>query len=247
MKYVIFSLCVVFSLQLTTALAQKKAPLHFSVKQDDDEKDLFVLDVPPAFTINTAPDYALYEQGKSSLTVNYELDDDPELTVRKAMTAKGLDLLKYSQEISADDLAGTSDVTISGKTVAAAIKTFNGFQTVKLTYDYKHVISGANVTETGKVVMYIIKVTGTSLINTDEHSFIVRLKFDYQQNSGDDLSKLDAQIMNTIKKGNDLIKSSHALMKLLPLVFLSLIGNKRNSFVSSNLSAFYIQTPTIPL
>jgi hypothetical protein len=190
-------------LQLNVALAQKKAPLQFAVKQDDDLKDLFVLDVPSGFSINTAPDNALYEQGKSSLTVNYELDDNPELTVKHALTAKGIDLLKYSQDIPANVLAGTTDITISGKTVAAAVKTFNGFQTVKITYDYRHVISGANVTETGKVVLYIIKVAGTSLINTDDHPFIVRLQFDYQQNGGDDLSKLDAQIMNTIKKGTD--------------------------------------------
>ena len=190
-------------LQLTTVQAQKKAPVKFSVVQDDGQEDLFVLDLPPGFTIDPAQAYALYEQGKSSITVSYELDDDPGLTVKTAVTAKGIDLVEYSRQIPDQVLAGTSDVTISGKTVAASVKSFNGFQAVKITYAYKHVISGANVTETGNVVLYIIKVTGTSLINTEEHAFITRLKFDYQQNGGDDPGKPDTQIMNTIKKGTD--------------------------------------------
>ena len=94
MKCLIFSLCAIFSLQLNVALAQKKAPLQFSVKQDDDLKDLFALDVPSGFRIKTAPDHALYVQGKSSLKVDYELDDNPELTVKTAVTSKGIDLLK---------------------------------------------------------------------------------------------------------------------------------------------------------
>jgi hypothetical protein len=65
------------------------------------------------------------------------------------------------------------------------------------------VISGQNIIETGKVVMYMIKVTGTSMTNTEAHSFIVRLKFDYQQNGGDDLSKLGKETINTIKKAEE--------------------------------------------
>ena len=203
MKHIICILCTIFIVQCTVTQAQKEAPVQFAVMQDDDQKDVFVLNVPPGATINTANNYALFEKGKSSLTIDYALDDDPGLTVRRTVTGNDIDLLKYSKEIPATALAGTSDITISNKTVAAAVKTLNGFQTVKITYDYSHVISGANVTETGKVVMYIIKVRGTSLINTDDHPFIARLKFDYQQKEGDDLSKLDAQIMGTIKKGTE--------------------------------------------
>jgi len=203
MKNIVLLLLGIFIFPATMVQGQKKAPVHFSIKQDDDQKDLFIVDVPSGSEINTIYNFALYERGKSSLTVNYVLDDDPESTVRRTERDNNIDLLKYSREVPATVLAGTTDITITNKTVAAAMITYNGFQTVKLTYDYSHVISGANVTETGKVVLYVIKVNGSSMVNTDEHNFIVRLKFNYQQNGADDLSKLDAQIIGTIKKATD--------------------------------------------
>jgi len=203
LRHTLFLLCTIFCLHPVVTNAQKRAPVHFPVKQDDDQRILFMLDIPPGSIIDSDSKYAWYEQGKSSLTINYELDDNPELTVRKAYTANGLDLLKYSTEIPAGVLTGSTDITISNKTVDAAVTNYNGFETVKLTYNYSHLISGANVTETGKAVLYIIKVSGTSLITTADHTFIVRLKFDYQQKEGNDLSKLDAQIITTIKKGTD--------------------------------------------
>ena len=124
------------------------------------------------------------------------------MTVKKTVKDKEVDLLKYSTEIADKVLAGSSDITISNKTVASKIKTINGFQTLIVTYDYSHVISGANFTEKGKVTMYMINVSGTSLIYTETHPIIIRLKFDYHQNDGDPLDKLGTAIINTMVKGS---------------------------------------------
>jgi len=203
MKKLVLILFGIFIFQATQVQGQKRAPVHFPVLQDDDQTNLFTVDVPSGSDINTVYNFALFQRGKSKLTVDYVLDDNPELTVKKSKHDNDIDLLLYSREISNSTLGGSTDYTITSKTVANTIMNFNGYKMAKLSFDYTHVISGANVTETGHVVMYIIKVTGASLFNTDEHSFIVRLKFDYQQNGGDDLSAMDAQIISTIKKATD--------------------------------------------
>lgn len=183
-------------MQLT--VAQKKARLHFVIKQDDDQ-ELLVLDVPAGSTMEDT--YTLFEKGKSSLTIGYALDDDPNLTVKKTIIDSKADLIKYCKEVTDRELAGTSDLTISNKIVAPSTKNITGFQTAVITYDYSKFISGPNITEKGKAVLYVIKLEGTSTLNTETHPFLVRIKFDYQQNNGDDLSKVGDEIINTIKKG----------------------------------------------
>jgi hypothetical protein len=181
-------------------IAQKKVPVHFVIKQDDDQQELLVLDIPNSGTTTMEANYVLYEKGKSSLTIDYALDDDPNLTVKNTIKDKNADLVKYCTEIPDKELAGTSDITISNKKIAPSTKNINGFPTEIVTYDYSRVIAGQNITEKGKAVLYVIKLNGTSSLNSEEHLFIVRLKFDYQQNGGDDLTKLGSDIINTIKK-----------------------------------------------
>jgi hypothetical protein len=201
MKRLVFLLLCICTIQSSFAQDWKKNALQFVILQDDDNTAIANISVPKDATPDAAGKYALYEKGKSLLTINYELDDDPNLHLKKPAMDNNVDLLKYSNEVADKIVAGTTDITITNRIVANKVQTINGFQTVMVTYDYKHVISGQNITETGKVVMYMIKVTGTSMTNAEEHSFIIRLKFDYQQNGGEDLSKLGKEIINTIKKG----------------------------------------------
>lgn len=51
--------------------------------------------------------------------------------------------------------------------------------------------------------MYLVKATGTSLIYTDAHPFIIRLKFNYQQDGGESLTKLGTEIISTLKKAEE--------------------------------------------
>ena len=197
----LFLLISVFILQF--AIAQKKKPVHFVVKQDDDQQELLVLDIPSGNTTTLENNYALYEKGKSSLTIDYTLDDDPNLTVKNTIKDKDDDLVKYCKEVPDKVLTGSSDITMSNKKVAPSTKNINCFATEVVTYDYSRSISGQNITEKGKAVLYIIKLNGTSELNTEVHPFIVRLKFGYQQNGGDDLTQLGSQIINTIKKAGD--------------------------------------------
>jgi hypothetical protein len=185
------------------AIAQKKAPVHYVIKQDDDEQELLVLDIPNNGITTMEGNYVLYEKGKSSLTIDYALDDDPNLTVKNSIKDNNADLVKYCKEVPDKALAGTSDITISNRKVAPSTKNINGFPTEIVTYDYSKTISGQNITEKGKAVLYVIKLNGTSTLNTEEHPFIVRLKFDYQQNGGNDLAKLGSEIINTIKKADN--------------------------------------------
>ena len=173
MKRLVFlSLCICISASLF-AQDWKKNAQQFSINQDDDNTAIATISVPKEAILDAS--YALYTKAKSSLSINYELDDDPNLHLKKPSLDTNIDLLKYSNEVSDAILAGTTDVTITNRTVANKVQIINGFQTLLVTYDYKKVISGQNITETGKVVMYMIKVSGTSMINTDVHSFILRL------------------------------------------------------------------------
>jgi hypothetical protein len=198
-KLLLFLSAFIFQL----GIAQKKAPVHFVIKQDDDQQELLVLDIPNNGTTTIESNYALYEKGKSSLTIDYALDDDPNLTVQHTIKDNNADLVKYCKQVPDKVLAGTSDITISNKTVATITKSINGFQTEVITYDYSRAISGQNITEKGKAVLYVMKLSGTSSLNSEEHPFIVRIKFDYQQNGGDDLTKMGSDIINTIKKGEN--------------------------------------------
>ena len=119
--------------------------------------------------------------------------------MKGAVTAGNVDLVKYAAGLSDKDVAGGTDLTISNKKIDNAVKMINGLPCIKITYNYVHVIVGANVTETGKVVLYLIKTKGTSLIHTEEHEIIIRLKFDEQQVSGDSIDKLATAIGNTIE------------------------------------------------
>ncbi len=92
-----------------------------------------ILDVPANVTNGTS--YVLYEKGKSSLTIDYEIDDEPNLRVKKCIDGNNTDLLKYASEIPDNILEGGSDVTISNIKVAAKMQTINGLQTLVITYD----------------------------------------------------------------------------------------------------------------
>ncbi|MEI9956335.1 MAG: hypothetical protein WDM90_08550 [Ferruginibacter sp.] len=106
------------SIQFSFAQDWKKNVQHFIINQDDDNTAILDISVPKDATLDAANNYALYEKGKSSLTINYELDDAPNLHLKKASLDPNIDLLKYGNEIADKILAGTSDVTITGRTVA---------------------------------------------------------------------------------------------------------------------------------
>ncbi|MEP7238006.1 MAG: hypothetical protein ABI685_09080 [Ferruginibacter sp.] len=196
------SIFVITMLSFHFSFAQdwKKTATQFTVEQDNKEEEV-ILDVPA--NVTNGPSYVLFEKGKSSLTIDYEIDDEPNLTVKKCIDGNNTDLFKYANEIPDKTLTGNSDITISNKKVAAKMQTINGLQTLVITYDYKKFIASANYTETGKAVMYLVKATGTSLIYANAHPFIIRLKFNYQQDGGESLAKLGTEIINTLKKAED--------------------------------------------
>ncbi len=200
MKRLSILVIVMLSFYFSFAQDWKKTSTHYTVEQDNNE-EVIIIDVPA--NVTTGSSYVLYEKGKSILIIDYEIDDEPNLTVKNSITGNNTDLLKYANEIPDKKLAGSSDITISNKKIATKMQTINGLQTLVITYDYSKFISGPNITETGKATMYLVKATGTSLIYTDDHPFIIRLKFDYKQNGGESLAKLGTEIINTLKKAEN--------------------------------------------
>jgi hypothetical protein len=198
MKRILFVLAGLLVLQNTMAQSWKKDAKDFIVEPDAGD-NLLQFSIPQS-SDNSGARYMTYSQGKSNLTMEYTVDDSPEITVNNSVADGKMNLVKYSRDITDKDITGSSDYTISNKKVTDKIKTLNGYKMIMITYDYKHVISGQNITETGKVVLYNILVMGTSIINSDEHPIIVRLAFDYQQNGGPSLENLGTEILATIKK-----------------------------------------------
>ncbi len=194
----LIALCLLVFAVNTDAQNTKKATQRFTIFQDDNKGALFSMQVPSESSVNKEFNFVTYVNGKTSLSISYELDDEPKVDFDSKKN-NNAELLSYAKALSNEEIGG-ADAKIANKKVAAKTETINGIPTVLVQYDYtrKGVQKGQ---EKGKVFLYLVPAKGKSITNENDHPIVVRLQFDFKQAAGvaPDYN-LQKEIINTLKE-----------------------------------------------
>ena len=195
----LLALCLLVVTVNSGAQAPKKAAQRFTIYQDDNKGPLFTMQVPAESSVNKEFNFVTYVNGKTSLSISYELDDEAKVVLdsKKNIDAE---LVKYAKALSNEDIGG-ADAKIANKKVAAKADAINGVPTVLIQYDYTRKAIAQKGQEKGRVFLYLLPTKGKSITNDNEHTIVVHLQFDYKQGTGaaPDFN-LQKDIINTLKE-----------------------------------------------
>lgn len=172
------------------------------ITQEDKTTQLAFISVPEKTSVEKGANYAKLKEGKNHLNISYILDDTQATSINSTARDKYADLVKYSTGIQDSILSGNPGETITDKITDSQIRIINGFETIRITYQYKREKNGLQNSGTGKAIVYLIKTNGYSHLNPVAHTIIILLKFEFPGKNRESLENLSSEIVNTINKGS---------------------------------------------